>query len=238
MNFQKSTTYCFAIPLEDLDEVSKPKIGFAFCSVYVPEERRDDESFLIKVYNLFSESSDIQIEEIESVDLLFGESLMLPVIPLRGRSKWILVAEKMEERSLSDFPDLKMTNLEFSKPMPDRRWFRIFNCGFGTRVPERQDYTSIQHLEFSDELSEIGVKMRIYIHLLNQEYSKSMDLIHKDVYCESLFQILRREPCLVKMSDEVIRGQLIQNYIADYFYADIDRWKISLKWRFQNGNSI
>lgn len=221
MIFEKTTLYYFAIPLENIEGDRQSKVKFAFCSIFVPVEREEDDCFLVKVFNFFSETTNVLIHDIENSDLLFGESLILPFIPLRGKSKWTLLEKKIIDRTYSDFPDLKLSNLEFHKPMEERRWFRIFNCGFGTRTLERQDYSLLKHLEFGDDLSEIGVKMRIYIHLMNQDLSESTASISKKAYCESLFQILRNEPSLIKMSDQTIKEQLIANYIDDYFYSDV-----------------
>lgn len=231
MKIEVNKNYYFAIPIYGFaNEFLDLPLQWFFCSIYSPVEIEEGDNLLIKVYDMFTDSSEVKLETIKASELLFGESLMLPYIPLRGKQKWIQLFEEDDMRSIQNLPDLKMSNLEFAKPFEDRRWYRVKNAGFTNEIIS-QKYSDLKDLEFADELSEVVVKMRVYIHLINQLLSKVKKEIGLEIYKEVLFSILRREPSLTKMSNSDIKDKLINNFFNDYFRADVEKWHIDLKLR-------
>jgi hypothetical protein len=218
--FIEGKNYFFAIPLQEIkiEEINvKTPVKFAFCSIYFPKSYQDIEDYiyLIKVFDYFRNEINIIPDSIDKKNLLFGESRMLPFIPTNGEMKWIKIGEMKNKREYNDFPDFKVSNLQSNLEPSKRKWRIMKKCGF-KETPEIAEYEKIKNLEYSDEQAEIGIKFRIYVHLIKEILKKSNYELTLNQWKEIIFDILQNEPALKKISKSDIKNVLIENYIYDY----------------------
>lgn len=228
MKLKGERNYFFAVPLQKVDSekhgVHFPET-YGFCCLYYPSSYQDDQDFLylIKVFDYFDDTPEVNIKSLSAKKLLFGESLFIPYIPTRGQLKWILIGEQIQFRELADFPNLKLSSPQTTIHPNQRNWFLIENAGFNDQAwnKNKRTYTEVKHLESGENMSEVSVKLRMYISMLKSEFQKRGIKVELVEWKELLFNIIINEPATKKSSPESIKNDFLEGFIYDY----LDIWE-------------
>ena len=220
--FVEGKNYYFAIPLVELNIESNLLLDckkyYGYCSIYFPLslQHEDRDPFaLITIFNYFTTYLELNLNEIKSKELLFGESLFLPFIPNRGEHKWIQLGEdKVSIRNANDLPDYKVSVINYNFDFKIRKFWILKNAGIShewNRFPI--DFSESDKLEFGEMISEGTLKERIYFFLFvlsNLEIKKKMPDVEE--IKKFLFRQLRKESCLNRVKDAEIIDE-IKNFM-------------------------
>jgi hypothetical protein len=221
MKLKGEVTYYFAIPLQSIhlknfDVHFSKKYGF--CSFYYPSVFQDDEDFLylIKVYDLFNDQI-LEKETVKNSQLLFGESLHFPLIPNRGKMKWLLLGEEKFERGYDSFPDLRVSSLPTTLPPEKRNWFVLKNANMNQDSwnKHKRTYLEVKDLELGEKMWEGSVKLRIYICVLKNEFKKRNIVLTTEEWINLLLNIMINEES-AKKTDQNKMKDFINSFAIDY----------------------
>lgn len=213
--------YYFAIPLLNKRSISSEfaeNLQFAFCSIYYPKDllSKNQLIYTIKVFDHFSNEI-TPVDELSGKLLLFGESRFLPMIPTIGEMSWQLIGGISVQRKLLDFPDLKECSLNLKDHPENRIWWTLPSCGInpGEYHTQKYTYSDVMRLEWSEDLGELTLKMRIYIYLLKKESLKANVKHPIKWWQQQIKKILSLEPCAARLSEAELKD-LVENYLMDY----------------------
>lgn len=220
--------YYFSIPLQgvkcDKIHLDFPS-SFCYCSIYFPESLQSpyERYFLIRIFDRFTINEDQNIVEIESSNLLFGETLMFPKIRLRGEMKWNYKGNKHFPRSMADIPDLKMSSINLNVAPEQRRWFLLKNAGFNQKSwnSNKVNFSDVENLELGFGMTEANIKLRIYLVLIQRQITKMTIFLSEDEWKKILLKLALIEPIfkrakLTEIEDEIDNFLRIYHNISKY----------------------